>query len=363
MKRIGLGSFHSELSKSDQHPLTGHIDLTYRCNLNCIHCYCKGSEDKDRELTTAEWKKILDEIHREGCIWLTFSGGDPLVRNDFLELYSYAKRKGFIITIFTNGQTFIDKIVDYLVKSPPYSIEITLNGITKNTYEAVTQVKGSFGRVMATIKDLNRKGLRLILKSNCLKQNKDEIAKMKAWTEENLGKPAKNKYRFRYDSILCPRLNGDTSPCQYRLSFEEMLEARKQDPDIWKEYQKGLHNTSLDIKRDRGRLYLCNAWMKQFFISPYGRLKFCLLSDKFSIDLKTTPFREGFYHVFPQVANQRFKTKSKCLNCDLRPFCYNCPPRAFLETSDEEAPVEYYCRLAEETQKQKDIKCADNSHI
>ena len=69
----------------------------------------------------------MDEIHKEGCLWLTFTGGDPLVREDFLEIYSHAKKKGFIVTIFTNGQAFTKEIFDYLGKSPPFSIEITKN--------------------------------------------------------------------------------------------------------------------------------------------------------------------------------------------------------------------------------------------
>lgn len=306
-------------------------------------------------MTTREWKEILDEIHGEGCIWLTITGGDPLLREDFLEIYTYAKKKGFLITLFTNGQEFTEKIFDYLVKYPLFSIEITLNGITKDTYESITQVKGSFAKVMATIKQLNRRNIRLILKSNCLRQNKDEIAQVKAWTQENLGKPSKNKYRFKYDPMIYPRLDGDASPCQHRLSFEELLEATKQDLDIWEEYEKGLHSKFPDLRRDRNFLYHCNAWMTNFFINPHGRLKFCMFSDKFSIDLKTTPFREGFYNVFPQVLNERFKTKSKCRDCDLRAICYHCPARAFLETGNEEAPVEYYCQLAKGVAEQMQL--------
>ena len=91
MKRNNLGYFYNKLSnRRDQQPLNGQVELTYRCSLKCIHCYCKGSEDKGRELATKDWMKILDEIHKEGCIWLACTGGDPLSRDDFLELYSYA---------------------------------------------------------------------------------------------------------------------------------------------------------------------------------------------------------------------------------------------------------------------------------
>jgi len=152
--------------------------------------------------------------------------------------------------------------------------------------------------------------------------------------------------------MIYPRLNGDKIPCEYRLSFEELLELKKQDPDIWKEYQKGLCDDFPDLGRDKEFLYRCSAWLSQFFINPYGRLKFCQFSEKFSIDLAAGSFKEGFYHRFPQVLKQRFKTDSQCKDCSLRPLCYHCPGRAYLETGDQEAPVDYYCRLARERHQQ-----------
>jgi len=353
MEKQSADNFFKRLQNKKKHyPLNGQIELTYRCNLDCVHCYCKGLEDKEKELTTKEWKKVLDEIHREDCFNLILTGGDPLERGDFLELYSYARQKGFIITLFTNGQRLTKKVIDYLVKSPPFSVEITLNGITQKTYESITRVEGSFKGVMTAIRELKRKDIRLILKSNCLRQNKDEIARIKAWTEENLGKPQGKKYRFKYDPIIYPRLNGDKTSCAYRLSFEEFLEAKKQDPDIWEEYEKGLHGKFPGLGRNRNFLYRCSAWMNNFFINPYGRLKFCMLSDKFSVDLKTISFKEGFYNVFPLLLKEKFKTGSKCKDCPLRPICYHCPARAYIETGDEEAPVPYYCELAKATAEQ-----------
>ena len=358
MKEVGLGVFYRGLlKKKEYYPWIGQLELTYRCNLNCIHCYCKGTESK--ELTTEQWRKIIDEIKQEGCLWLTFTGGEPLIRGDFLEIYAHARAKGFITTIFTNGQLFTKKIMDYLQKYPPESIEITLNGISESVYESISQVKGSFEKAVSVIKQIADKKLPLILKSNCLKQNKDEIGRIKQWADRLLGKGHK-RWKFKYDPMIYPRLNQDKTHCKYRLSFNELLEVKKRDPDIWREYQKGLHLGFPDLARDDGFSYRCNSWMNQFFISPYGRLKFCVFSDKFSTDLKTGSFKEGFYRIFPQILNERFGGVSKCKGCSLRPICYNCPARAYLETGDEEAPVEYYCQLAkameEEIKKTKNCK-------
>ncbi len=351
-KQNSAGFYRRLANKKPRQPLSGQLEFTYRCNFNCIHCYCKGSEDKARELTTEEWKKVLDTLGQEGCLFLTLTGGDPLARKDFLEIYSYAREKGFIITLFTTGYTLTEKLVDYLAKFPPNSIEITLNGITRTTYESITRRKGSFCKVIHNIKLLKEKKLRLILKANCLKANKYELGRIKKWTEETLGKPPEKKYRFRYDPLIVSRLNQDKTPTNFRLSFEELSEVKKQDADIWREHQNGLCQDFPDIKRDKDFLYRCTSWEQSFFIDPFGRLKFCMFSDKFSVDLKTTFFKDGFYKVFPLLLNERFKTASKCRNCHLRPICYHCPGRAYLETGDEEAPVPYYCELAKATYRE-----------
>lgn len=354
MKTQDIEYLNSKLLKKGRpFPLLGLVELTYRCNLDCIHCYCKGSEDKNRELDCGQWKNILDTIYQEGCLWLTFSGGDPLVRDDFLDIYAYARKKGFIISLFTNGQAFTAEIIDYLVQFPPYVIEITLNGITANTYEAVTGVAGSYLKAMDTIELLAAKKLPLILKANCLRQNRHELVKIKEWTEQLLGKPQGQKHFFKYDPMIYPRFNGEKTPCGYRLSAAQMEDLVKEDADIWQEYKNGLHHSSRELERDREWLYRCDAWKRQFFINPYGRLKFCQFTEKFSINLQTTSFAEGFYRVFPRLLDEKFKTDSKCKTCSARASCYFCPPRAYLETKNEEAPVSYYCELAQAAQEQR----------
>jgi radical SAM protein with 4Fe4S-binding SPASM domain len=343
--------------KKAHSPLEGHLALTYGCNFECVHCYCKGSREARKELTAAEWKRVLREIRKEGCLHLVFSGGEPLLRKDFLEIYAAAKTKGFLVSVFTNGSLLEKEVIDHFVKSPPYSIEITLNGITESTYEAVTGTRGVFPRVIANIERLARKKLPVILKTNCLRQNFHEVAGVKVFTEKILGRAPAGKHRFKYGPMIYPRLNGDTAPCECRLSFSELLKVKRQDPDMWNEYLNGLHKSVPALPRESKFLYHCDSWMNRFVINPYGRLQFCEFSDKFSSDLRRTSFREGFYKVFPGILKEEFVTDSRCRDCDVRALCYRCAARAYRETGNEEAPVAYYCELAHAT-KEEMIKAA-----
>lgn len=335
-------------------PLSGQLELTYRCNLNCVHCYCKGSENKGKELSAAEWKKIILTLRKAGCLFLCFTGGEPFIRKDFLEIYYYAKKQGFIITLFTNGLLLDKKTASFLEKYPPFSVEITLNGITKDTYEAITQAKGSFSAAMDVINELAERKLPLIIKSNCLKQNKDEIARIKAFTDKLLGR-GKRRWKFKYDPMIYPRLNRDKAPCKYRLLPSESLQLKKSEPEIWEQHEQDLCAKSSRVPRNRAFLYQCRTWREQFFIDPFGQLKFCEFLDKFSTDLRERTFEEGFYNVFPGVRKELFKTSSKCITCGLRPLCYTCPGRAYLETGDEESPVEYFCKLAKARVKETEV--------
>ncbi|MGD2024019.1 MAG: radical SAM protein, partial [Desulfobacterales bacterium] len=144
------------LSVKKRVPLTGTIELTRRCNNSCVHC-CNNlplhdQSARQNEMSTAEHFRILDEIAAAGCLWILFTGGEILARKDFLDIYTYAKQQGFLITLFTNGILITPDIADYLVELPPFYIEITLYGHSRQTYEKVTGIPGSYDRCMRGIR-------------------------------------------------------------------------------------------------------------------------------------------------------------------------------------------------------------------
>src|SRR4051794_39940926 len=141
METLSYGAFSESLHRqvrTARAPLNGTIEVTRRCPLTCTHCYnnlAMGDRNAQlAELTTDEHRRLLDEMAEAGCLWLLYTGGEIFARRDFLDIYTHAKRNGFIITLFTNGNLVNEAVADYLVEWRPFAVEITLYGRTRETY-------------------------------------------------------------------------------------------------------------------------------------------------------------------------------------------------------------------------------------
>ena len=150
---------------TERAPLNAIIELTERCNLRCQHCYIHDpAQDhlvRSKELTTEQWFRIFDELAEAGCLWMTWTGGEILVRSDFADLFRYAKRKGFLIVLFTNGTLLTADQVTLFQEWYPHCLEITLYGMTAETYEEVTGISGSYQRCIRSIEALVNAGIPL----------------------------------------------------------------------------------------------------------------------------------------------------------------------------------------------------------
>lgn len=332
---LGLHTWLGRLRK----PLNGHFDLTYRCNLNCIHCCTScynNNENIQKELSLKEIYNILDQIYDAGCLWLCFSGGEPLARSDFLDIYLYAKRKGFLITIFTNGLLFNPKMLKILLKYRPFLIEVTLHSLNASIYEAITRKPGSFKRCISNIEQIRKKKLPLTLKTVLMKQNYQELEKIKDYAKL-IGAG------YRYDTLVVPKFNQDTRPLLERLSALEVFSfLQGQKPDCEK-----INSDFKPAASKSRKLFSCAATFSSFHIDSYGKLSFCALIRDFRYDLKKGNFKEGFYsHIGRLKTIEAASGNSKCISCSLKPICRVCAAYAKLETGSFEAPVEYFCQMA-----------------
>lgn len=124
-------------------PLSATFELTHRCNFRCVHCLLGDqnaiSNHRHRELSTERVKAMLDEMVEAGTLFLAITGGDPMLRPDFTEIYVHAVQIGLLVTVFCNGSLVTDKIVQTFIKYPPRKVEITLYGATRETFESITQ--------------------------------------------------------------------------------------------------------------------------------------------------------------------------------------------------------------------------------
>jgi len=224
MDQLSYGEFSADLHHrqgGERSPMQVSVEVTRRCPLECQHCYNNlpmGDQDaRSREMSTEEHFHMLDELVEMGCFWLLYTGGEIFARKDFLQIYTYAKQKGFLITLFTNGTLINEKIADYLVEWPPFAIEITLYGRTKETYEALTQIPGSYEKCLRGIRLLRERGLPLKLKTVATSINKHEISAMRQFAEEELG------VDFKFDAQINPRIDCSQSPLAVRLTPEEVV--------------------------------------------------------------------------------------------------------------------------------------------
>lgn len=326
-------------------PIEGTIETTFRCNLGCVHCYVNepagDKEIESQELSLDRLKQLVDEVVAEGCLFVLFTGGEVLVRPDFPELYLYARSKGLLVTIFTNGTLVTDRIADLFAEHTPETIEITLYGMTQSTYERVTRVPGSYDKCLEGIRRLVDRGLPLTLKTMALTWNHQEVADMEAYAR-GLG------LDFRFDSSLNPRVDcGANRNGELQISPERALELDLGSPGMLEDLREFCERVARpDVERDTEHVYTCGAGQNSFTVDPYGRLQMCQLSRKSFHDLKGGRFSEGWHELFPRLRARTWQSNDTCRTCNLLSLCGSCPGAAEMETGDPEAIVPGFCEVA-----------------
>lgn len=327
-----------ERALAERIPLTGSIEITSRCNLGCVHCYISNTGETKQDLSLIELESIVDQLAEEGCLWLLITGGEPLLRPDFKEFYTYVKRCGIIPILFTNGTLITEDIADLLESMPPYLVEVSIYGSTEDTFEAITRVPGSFRKCMDGIECLLKRGIKLHLKTMAMTMNVDDIPAMKSLSQE-LGVP------FRFDSMLNCTLNGDVGPLEYRLSPERVITLDEQDEERMEVWSGLVRNFPNEVQYP-DRIFQCGAGLCTFHIDCTGHLNVCMMYRKKSFDLRTGTFRDGWRLYLPDVITREWSREVACSTCSLKSMCGQCPGWGYLEHGDPEEPVEYLCRVA-----------------
>jgi radical SAM protein with 4Fe4S-binding SPASM domain len=317
-------------------PLSGSIEITFKCNLRCVHCYIPDYSGRN-EMSTDEIKRILSETADEGCLWMLLTGGEVLCRSDFPEIYRHAKRLGFLITVFSNGTLLDETIADLLAEYPPFGIEFTLYGMSDETYLKTTGFPGRFTRVRRAIELLLERRVPLSLKAVAMEPLAGEIEQMAAWSE-SLG------VRFRYDAIVHGRLDGSLAPTSARSTPQTVVGYDANDPERLNEWLK-FYRQYVKMTTPSTYLMSCGAGVNSFHVTPQGTLLSCEALPLNGYDLRNGSFREGWYGIVGDIRSRAAGVENVCASCELRAMCDRCPATAVLETGSPDGWIPYYCEI------------------
>ena len=202
-----------------ERPLSAMFEIADRCNEACIHCY--QVHGQKGELSTAEVFAALDQLAEMGILFLTLSGGEATLRPDFLEIVAYARKKKFVVKLYSNGLRIDDAMADALAEHAVQEVQLSLYSVRADVHDSVTKVAGSWQRTMDAAERLRARGVGVLIKAPLMKYNHDEV---RAFAEMATARGLE----FQIDpSGLMPREDGATDPKDHDAEFSELVEARR----------------------------------------------------------------------------------------------------------------------------------------
>ena len=338
-------------------PVSFDLELTSRCNNDCRHCYINVPVG-DRaalaaELSRAEILEIGREAAGMGAVWCLLTGGEPLLRPDFPDIYLGLKRLGLLLSVFTNACLVTPALVRLFRSYPPRDIEVTVYGATRETYERVTRRAGSYGAFLRGLDLLLDGGVRVRLKAMALRSNAHELDAIAAFCRE------RTKDYYRFDPLLHMRLDGDAGRNAEiqaeRLSPAEIVAVERADEERFVALQSGCAENRLvtsDFEHfGCDHLFHCGAGTGSFTVGYDGTFRLCssLCHPDTTYDLRRGTLREAWEEWVPHVRDLRGADPQfleKCRRCSLINLCLWCPAHAALETGALDGWVQYFCDVA-----------------
>jgi radical SAM protein with 4Fe4S-binding SPASM domain len=342
-------------SQARQHRtlLSVELDLTARCNNDCPHCYiCLPADDhpaKSRELSLDRIKAIADEAVSLGTLWFLLTGGEPLLREDFADIYVYLKKKGILVSLFTNASLVTPDHIDLFRKYPPRDIEVTVYGVTPRVHRRATR-SDNFASTMAGIDMLVSAGLPVTLKTTLMKANVEEAEAISVYCR------ARTRSPFRFDPFLHLRLDRDPVRnrriLSERLPVEKILELERKDPARFGAVAEICREIgTLPCPENPSRLFRCSAGVSFCAIDHAGRFKLCsaLCNERCVYDLGKGSLSKAWNDFAPEVMNMESDSPAyaeACGSCNLLDICSWCPAHGDLETGGLDNRAEHFCTVA-----------------
>ena len=338
-------------------PLLSTLDmeLTERCNHNCIHCYINLPADHpeagSKEISTKAIKEILGEAAALGCLTVRFTGGEPLLREDFKEIYVFTRKLGMAVILFTNATRITPDLAALFTRIPPgREIEVSVYGTSPSAYEAVTRVPGSFQRAMRGIALLRKHNIPFGVKGALLPPNAGETDQFETWAAAVTGSRQPVPYTVLFD------LRGRRDSPEKNRRIKRLRPTPRQVLEFFSRrksrYVDEMKSYCAKFMGPPGkRVFSCGAGIGGASVDAYGRVQPCLLlrHPETGYDLRTGSLKEALTNFFPKVREKRAADPAylaRCARCFLKGLCDQCPAKSWMEHGTLDTPVDFLCELA-----------------
>lgn len=185
-------------------PIQALFELTYRCNHLCTFCNNPLSREGS-ELSTEEAFRVIGQLKDLGVLFVTLTGGEPLLRKDFWEIAEECRRQKLALRVFSNAYLIDDAVADRLKELSVVETSISIHGSRPEVHEKLTRIPGSFQRVVDAVKRLRARNMRVILKTPVTRLNENDLFDIKKIADDNGA-------FMVFDTTITPRFDGDVSP-------------------------------------------------------------------------------------------------------------------------------------------------------
>jgi AdoMet-dependent heme synthase len=303
-------------------PLSVQLDLTYRCNERCVHCYLDHHDHG--EMTTEEVKDVLDQMAEAGVFFLTISGGEIMMRRDFFEILKYARARTFCIKLKTNGILIHEKEADRIKSLGVESVQISIYSHRPEIHDAITKLPGSLEQSIDAIRLLHARGLHVIMANVLMTQNARDYAGVQILAKE-LGA------QFIMDPTITPMMDGDRSILALNVDEAALREVFRNETLVGNVEEFCAPPQGPD--EDDQDMLPCSAGHTACYVSPYGDVYPCVQFPLPSGNVRRTKFVE-IWRNSPQLNEVRsitLRDMPSCSVCTHGGTCTRCPGLAYLE--------------------------------
>lgn len=312
-------------------PTYAHVYVENRCHLRCDHCYeSHETHPPTAGLSLEDYDDLFGDLAALGVFIVTFSGGEPMLRKDFLDIVALARRHRFAIRIYTSGTLIDERVADRLAELRVQEVHISVYSHLAEVHDRFTGRPGSHAKSLRGLELLHERGIRTVFKSNVMTINVDDLLEMKALAT-SLGAA------YRFDPAIKPRMNGDTSPLKYAVTPEVLAEKFFNVPELIGEIDVDEVCDGENPRKGQSHS-LCAAANRLLAINADGSVAPCAMFPTSAGSYKqgvSTIWRESA--LFQQVRGQRFETMNSCSSCDVQNACEPCMAYGVVEHGDQAA--------------------------